>query len=254
MGLLDKLIKTLPVGEVLDVRIGLHWTAVVMDVDGKKRCGLASTLFEGHDHHKEPDVLEAGELKSLTGRKLAEFSLENQLTRCSIGFAALNALLPRDPDSWREDNAEEVIARHGEGKKVVLIGRFPFIPSLRSRVKELLIVEQNPGPGDLPAESAPDILPQADVVAITGMTLLNHTLEGLLKLCSPSAFVILLGPSTPLSPVLFDYGVDTLSGSIVQDIQSVLRVVSQGGNFRQVHRAGVKLVNIQRMPLRDQLS
>jgi uncharacterized protein (DUF4213/DUF364 family) len=85
-----------------------------------------------------------------------------------------------------------------------------------------------------------------DVVAITGMTLLNQTLEGLLKLCSPKAYVILLGPSTPLSPVLFNYGVDIISGSIVEKIDPVLQVISQGGNFRQVHRAGVKLVNIEK--------
>ena len=55
---------------------------------------------------------------------------------------------------------------------------------------------------------------------------------------------MLLGPSTPLSPVMFDYGVDLLAGSIIEKIEPVLQVVSQGGNFRQVRRAGVRLVTI----------
>jgi len=55
-----------------------------------------------------------------------------------------------------------------------------------------------------------------------------------------------LGPSTPLSPVLFDYGVDLLCGSIVTDIEPVLRAVRQGANFRQVHKAGVQLICMAR--------
>jgi hypothetical protein len=40
--------------------------------------------------------------------------------------------------------------------------------------------------------------------------------------------------------------VDVISGAVVTDIQPVLRLVSQGGNFRQVHRGGVRLVNLYR--------
>jgi uncharacterized protein (DUF4213/DUF364 family) len=56
--------------------------------------------------------------------------------------------------------------------------------------------------------------------------------------------VLALGPTTPLSPVLFDYGVSIASGAVVQQIDAVLRHVQQGANFRQVRRAGVRLVNI----------
>ena len=49
---------------------------------------------------------------------------------------------------------------------------------------------------------------------------------------------------TPLSPILFDYGIDLLYGSVVTAINPVLRVVGQGANFRQVHKAGVRLVSI----------
>jgi uncharacterized protein (DUF4213/DUF364 family) len=57
--------------------------------------------------------------------------------------------------------------------------------------------------------------------------------------------VLLLGPTTPLSPVLFDHGVHILSGAVVTDVEGVLRTVGQGGNFRQVHRAGVRLVTMR---------
>jgi len=78
------------------------------------------------------------------------------------------------------------------------------------------------------------VLPQADVVAITGTAITNHTLDGLLRLCTPEAFIILLGDTTLLSSVLFDYGVGALAGTRVTDPDPALKCLSQGANFRQI--------------------
>jgi len=78
------------------------------------------------------------------------------------------------------------------------------------------------------------VIPQADVVAITGTALINHTFGELVSLCRPDAYVIVLGGSTPLSPVLFHYGVHAVSGTRVVDIPAVLQAVSQGATFRQI--------------------
>ncbi len=94
------------------------------------------------------------------------------------------------------------------------------------------------------------MLPRSQVVAITGMTLSNHTFESLLEMCSPHAQVVVLGPTTPLSPLLFEAGVHVISGSIVTEIDPVLQTVSQGGNFRQVHHAGVRLVNMHKKEMK----
>ncbi|MFP4348581.1 MAG: Rossmann-like domain-containing protein [Thermodesulfobacteriota bacterium] len=56
----------------------------------------------------------------------------------------------------------------------------------------------------------------------------------MLSLLNSKAFVILLGDTAPLSPILFDYGVDAVSGTRVVDPDVVLRCVSQGANFRQI--------------------
>ena len=246
MELLTEIIRSLPDGEVHQVHLGLHWTVVTIETGGVLRCGLSSTMFTPHRHDQGPDIPGAGQLEYCSGLELAELALSPYPTQASVGMAAINALLPRQTHLWSEDNAEEVIARQGRGKRVAMVGRFPFVPRLRQRVGELLVLEQDPGPDDLPADQAPQILPQAEVVAITGMTLINHTLEELLSLCSPEAFVILLGPSTPLTPTLFEHGVDILSGAVVTAIEPVVRIVAQGGNFRQVHRAGIRLVNMSK--------
>lgn len=245
MSLLDKVLNTLPEGEGVRVYIGLHWTAVVVKVDGQEHCGLASTLGGSHVHGVA-DIPQAGQLESMSALELASLARSEKPISISVGVAAINALIPKRPETFKKINAAEVIAEQGKNKSVALIGHFPFVPKLRRQVGELNVLEQNPRPGDLPENAAEHVLPKADVVAITGMTLLNHTLDDLLKLCKPQSLVILLGPSTYLSPVLFDYGIDLLCGAVVADIDPVLQTVAQAGNFRQVHHAGVQLVTMER--------
>ena len=56
--------------------------------------------------------------------------------------------------------------------------------------------------------------------------------------------MVVLGDSVPLSPVLFDYGVDAVSGTEVIDPTLALRCVSEGANFRQVK--GVRRLTMMR--------
>ena len=84
--------------------------------------------------------------------------------------------------------------------------------------------------------------PQADVVGITGTAFTNHTIEHLLGLCDPRAYVVILGGTTPLSPVLFDHGISAISGTQVNDPKTVLLCVGQGASFRQIR--GVKLLTM----------
>jgi hypothetical protein len=240
--LYQDILQELPEGTLQQVRIGVRWTAVMVEVNGKPRCGLASTLDAPHDHTGSPTIPAAGSLESLSALDLAGWILSDVPLRRSVGCAVINALLPKDTSSFITENADQAILRRGRGKKTVLVGHFPFVPDLRQALEDFHVVDQHPQEGDLPASAAPEIIPRAGVVAITGMTFLNHTLVDLLSLCAPEAFVLLLGPTTPLSPTLAEYGVDLLAGSIVEDIPAVLRAVSQGANFRQAHRAGVRLV------------
>ena len=46
MGILNDILGSLPDKDVIDVRIGLHWTAVAVESHGELHCGLASTLSD----------------------------------------------------------------------------------------------------------------------------------------------------------------------------------------------------------------
>ena len=79
------------------------------------------------------------------------------------------------------------------------------------------------------------------MVGITGTSFINHTLEGLLNLCK-EAYVLLVGPTSPLSPILFDHGIDAICGSKVIDIEKVTRSISEGATFKEI--SGVKLLTM----------
>jgi uncharacterized protein (DUF4213/DUF364 family) len=224
---------------IRSVWVGAHWTVVC-----SRHCGLASTLLseKPHGHERVRDV---GRLHLKSARELAEFALSDHPLEASIGVATINSLLEVDERQAVEIDAEEVLVERGQGKKVVLVGHFPFIPRLRQAAQQLWVIEQQPTHDEYPAEAAQDLIPQADVVALTSSALINHTLDGLLALCSPNALVILLGPSTPLSPVLFRYGASILSGSRVTDEAAALRTIGQGATFQQVE--GVQKLTISKV-------
>jgi len=156
-------------------------------------------------------------------------------------MAAINSLIDIDEARCVEENAVAVLVRKGKDKKIAVIGHFPWIPELRNIAERLWVIEQRPQEGELPAEAAGDVLPQADVVGITGASFINHTADNLLEL-SKDCFVVMLGPTTPLSPVLFDYGVDVLAGVKVVEPEKTIRSISEGAIFSQVE--GVRLVTM----------
>jgi uncharacterized protein (DUF4213/DUF364 family) len=240
MNLIDELLVNLPDDDqtVRSVLVGAHWTVVC-----SRYCGLASTVLgdKPHGHEKVRDV---GRLHMKSARELAEYARSEIPLEASLGLAAINSLLAVDERQAVELNAGDLLAEHGKGKNVALVGHFPFIPNLRRTADQLWVIEQRPAEGEYLPEAAGNLIPQADVVALTGSSLINHTLDQLLALCRPDALVVILGPSTPLSPVLFARGASLLSGTRILEEEAVLRTVAQGAMFQQVE--GVRLLTIAR--------
>ena len=240
MNIIDRLLSTLDYeASVRDIRLGPFQTAVLT-----RHCGLASTPHDSGPHHNRTPVVEAGLLVEKDARVLAHMANSESPFEAAIGMAAINSLIEIDDKRCAEVNAGDLLARKGEGKRVAIVGHFPFVPRLRSVARELWVIEREPQEGDFTEADSDRFLPQADVVGITGTTFTNHTLEGLLSLCNPKAYVVVLGGTTPLSPMLFDYGIDAVSGTRVIEPKTVLRYVSQGATFRQIR--GIRLLTMER--------
>lgn len=237
MRILDDLISSLKEDSVVkEVYVCVFWTAVV-----SKNCGLASTLHEGHPYHKV--VRDPGKLRGKSALELAEYAKSDRLLEASIGMAAINSLIDVDETRCKEKNAFDVLAEKGRGKNIAVVGHFPWTPKLQKIARNLWVIEQSPREGEFPAEAAEELLPQADVVGLTGTAFTNHTIERLLEL-SRGKFVVLIGPTSPLSSVLFDYGVDVIGGTKVVDAERAIRSITEGAIHRQTE--GIKHLNMFR--------
>lgn len=240
MKILDDVISLLPDHErVRDIRQGVFHTGV-----WTRRCGLAATLPRDALRQSPPMVQNPGVLLDKGCRELVRLSKSGHILEAAIGMAAINSLLDVDMDLCTELNAADLILAKGANKRVAIVGHFPFIPKVEEVAKTLWVVEKNPQKGDFDEAEAEHLIPQADVVGITGTAFTNHTIEHLLSLCNKAAYVVVLGDTAPLCPVLFDYGVDAVSGTKVLDPDLALRCVSQGANYRQIK--GVSRLTMRR--------
>ncbi|MDR1604617.1 MAG: DUF364 domain-containing protein [Gracilibacteraceae bacterium] len=170
-----------------------------------------------------------------------------------LGLAAINAYyneigLLRScgvhiPESRHvEDRSQDpFIARQNDiqGKKVTVIGHFPYLDQLFAPVCRLSVIEKfEPQDGDYPEQAADFLLPDSDFVFISAYTLLEKTLPRYLALAR-GARVTLVGPATPMAPVLFRHGVYELAGYTIKDGVALEKaVMGQGGGH---HGSGQKV-------------
>lgn len=223
MRVLEELIGSCADHPVTAVQVGVFDTLVE-----SAGCGLASTLKAAGCGKTSGG--RALEFMGKSVRELAAFALSADLLEASIGMAAINGAVPGAAAT--EVNGLELILRQGRGKRVALIGHFPFFAGKEEQFSSFMIFEKEPQPGDLPEAAIPERLPEADVVGLTATTLTNHTFHEVMACVRPDAYVVMLGPTTPLSPVLFDHGVDALCGARVTDPVAVRAHVAAAVPFR----------------------
>ena len=229
--------------EVADVRVGLGYTAVRLYDGG---CGLAFSFAGETPRHSCSALKHAGALAGRPATELLGWSREWDALTAAVGVATLNALLPPAAGEDAED-ARELI-RVTAGDRVAVVGNIhPLVAAFEAAGARVQVFERGPVPeGCLPDWVAPEVLPECDVVVITGTSLVNRTLDRLLVLAGQAREVAVVGPSTPLVPEIFAArGVSLLSGVRVIDTDRVLRVVSEGGGTRHfgnaVRKSSVRL-------------
>lgn len=218
---------------------GIYWTALV-----SRFCGLSSTMFRDfeQDHSGDEEVFP---LAYASAADLARLCLSPYIEKASLGLAAINSLICPDESRCTEVNAGDILIEKSRGKRVAIIGHFPFVNDLKQVARNLWVMEKWQKPGDYPEEDAEKYLPKADIIAISSTTLTNHTLEALLPLCPRRSFKMLLGPTTPMTDILFSHGIDVISGSAVTDAKLALTYIKQGANFRQLKKSGaVRLLSM----------
>ena len=143
MKIIDHIISSLNFdAPVRDIRQGVFHTGVLT-----RYCGLAATLPRDALKQEGPLVKEPGFLLDKASRDLAHMVSSDSLLEAAIGMATINSLLEVDLASCTEINASEVILEKGEGKRVAIVGHFPFLPRVREKAKALWVIEKNPRGG-----------------------------------------------------------------------------------------------------------
>ncbi len=212
---------------VTDVRVGLGYTAVALD---NGRCGVAFTLHE-KEYESCTVLAEAGTIAGRPASELISWIKQDDETACAVGLATVNALIAPSEQTLEADILEQLSI--GSSDAVGMIGYFgPLIDQITKKSRVLHVFERQPIPelGVLPDTAAPDLIPQCQAVIISGTTLLNRTIDGILDLCGNAREVAILGPSTPFLRKPFEKrGVTILSGIQVIDSARVLRIVSEAG-------------------------
>ncbi len=243
--LYDSLIEGIPSGLVIEeCLIGLHWTyvrageyaGIAMTVQGSSLSGLANGPFTG---------------KSL--RDTAAGLKSWDMLQASVGMAACNAWY-NAPDKMAALGIEQEegggSAGAGKsifneplesliGKKVAVIGHFPYIEKQLGGKCELSVLEREPEGTDYLDSACEYLLPEQDFVFITGMTLTNKTLPRLLTL-TRNAKTVLVGPSSPITPLLFRFGVDSIAGFYVTDPEGTKALAAQAAHT-EIFRGGRRI-------------
>jgi uncharacterized protein len=165
----------------------------------------------------------------------------------SWGLAAINSVLNRKT-AGPEVKVQDLILSFGRDRNVAIIGHFPFVEQIRENFKNFWVLELSPRGTDIPESMKSEVLPRADLVAITATTLLNDSLGEILNLTSKKAIKIMLGPSTPQAACLFEMGFDYLGGAVVQDRTRAAYGISKGLPFRKLDGVGYTLISRNQSP------
>ena len=231
MKLIDDLIESVKENDapVKNVTLGVSWTAV-----NARYCGLAKTYGIPVKHGNY--VTDMGNLTQKTSLELAQYAKSWNLTEAGIGVAAINSMITLKKELI-DLNAENFVLEKGRDKKVVMVGAFPFMDKLKSISKQMIVLELDPyqldaKKGVLPDSAAEYVIPDCDLFIITGSTLINKSMERLLSLARKSKpYTVVMGPSTVMSEILFDYGADMIAGAEVINPDAIIRKISQSGGM-----------------------
>lgn len=188
----------------------------------------------------------AGRLAERSVLKYLDDALSTIPMKKAIGIAVLSAL---SSYCWEKSLVNGYNMRAGvdaidcldlkDKTYPVVIGAIaPFLRILKKRKKPFSVIELDPRTlkSDeirfyVPPGKTAEIVPKADVLVITGTTLINGTLEGILKLAHPETQVVVLGPTASILPqAFFKRGVNILGGDTITKPEEMLDALAEGGS------------------------
>ena len=227
---------------ITDVRVGLFLTVVRLSDNS---CGIASTCADNHPVcvKEKRDFSDFSPLK-IRGQKVCDlFDLEKESGIIfTLKIAALNAIssniiLSSNYKILYNTDPIELIDL-GSKKTITIVGAFQsYIRKISGTGNRLYVLELNENAilqeqkqFFVPANDYQKVLPESDIVIITGLTLVNNTIDNLLSAVSEKTLVIVTGPSSSIIPdILFENKVRIIGATRITKPKLAFKVVSEAG-------------------------
>lgn len=214
---------------IVDYILGLSYVAVETEAG----VGLAYTFREAV---KNGCNIMNEDLRRTPAAKAAKMINSDDLLESAIGLATINSVL-NNTDCDESDILDHI---DFHDKIVGMVGFFhPVVEKLTPMVKNLYIFELKDIAGSFRPEYAKRILPQCDIVIISGTTFVNKTTEDFFHYIPASSKKVILGPSTPLSKKLSEYA--DLYSFKVTDNKGCLDAIARGGGMKRLKTCGKKV-------------
>jgi uncharacterized protein len=227
---------------ISDIRIGLFLTAVRLS---DNTYGTSATLSDDYPHCTKinRDFGDFTPLK-IRGKKVSDLFETRKESKIilTIKIAVLNAVSSGIISSGNYKVLEncdpfELLDLHSQ-KTITIVGAFhSYIRKISETKNKLFVLELNRNAlADdqkqfyVPANEYKNILPDSDIVIITGLTLVNQTIDGLLAAISKSTLVIVTGPSSSIIPdILFANNVNIIGATRITKPDILFDIVSESG-------------------------
>jgi uncharacterized protein (DUF4213/DUF364 family) len=226
-------------------------------------CGLTHTLVAnklgaGFSYALNGETrlpMASGSLPGRPLRDIAALIKSWNFAEAGIGHAAINSYYNSLPIArangielndtlFKEDRLNDpfITSQNDvKGKKVAVLGHFPYLETFFEPICDLSIIEwEATEQGEFPFASCEYILPESDFVYISCRSLIDKTFPRLLALSKNAERVVLVGPATTMAPYLLTIGIDDLSGFIVKDTEKAIRIAS-GSEITKMSRCGQKV-------------
>jgi uncharacterized protein len=225
-----------------DARIGLHLSAVKLS-DGS--VGAAGTLNESKVHCAKANR-DFGDYtpSHITGHTVIDLFNTAKISDVidTLKIAVLNALSSRliSNSGYKiiEDTDPVDLIDLQSQKTITIVGAFQSYIQRISETRNILHVlelDQNALIEDhqkfyVPANEFSIVIPASDIVIITGLTLVNNTIDGLLASVKPGTQVIVTGPSGNILPdILFENKVNIIGAMRITNPELLFKIVSEAG-------------------------
>lgn len=216
-----------------NLMIGLVWT--LCQTKDNTSVGLAMS-----PGHATRTLSWSGNLTGKPLTDLAAWILDWNPYKSTVAMAAINCCINNRP--LPESIVIEPDVEHANlavfdyflpqlhHKKVVVIGHYPGIERYQD-LMQLTVLEKQPAADDLPDSACEFLLPHADWVFLTASSIPNKTFPRLVELAT-HAKTVLMGPTVPWLPQLYEFGIDYLAGVEVTDINALYHTAAQGGGVK----------------------